>query len=558
MDDDDGPHGNTCVDRWLAFPVDRSWHPGVDNRSQSSWRLKIKFMPRKGKLVKKTTTTLIKKQPTKRRTAKRRIRRSRKMRTIKIPAAQGVRIPRSSFRRVSSKNNEQEIILEGEDLIIPTPDALPTNATSWPIFLSIPANPLYWKGTRVSGIAAVYQQYRPLKFEVEYVPQVPVTCPGQVIYGTLYNKGVSKEAFQQTLMTSNGGGMTQCYLKSHSHVICNKKTLPLTLYNTFDSMNENVANPFNWVAHYSGQWSGQGTATTSQPGWVWVKWRYLFSVGLGSQSGEVIVYNQTDAAMAASNNFFAGWGVALNYLKNVATKLLTKIAIVLLEETEVQVKAGQRQLSSKLGIGSTFSVEPESISDSASNDAKVIRVRDDAGNEFDIPEDVRVVIYQNGDSYEVQPDPIPQFEADYLSIGYYRKEDQVVGTTMYNRFPLTFVAKTADGMSFTNDGHGVVITIALYSDGIFGDVDRPIYKIEVAYRGASLYTDLFVIKSSDGELLYFPVNRPAVVQGKQLLIYEYVNDAHEPATVPSAYEMYTTESADVNASLPQQIEYFGY
>lgn len=512
--------------------------------------------PRKktAKLVKKTTVINVARS---KRSAKRRVRRNKRMRTIKIPAAQATRIPKSSFRRVSSKNNEQEIILEGEDLIIPTPDALPTNATSWPIFLSIPANPLYWKGTRVSGIAAVYQQYRPLKFEVEYVPQVPVTCPGQVIYGTLYNKGVSKEAFQQTLMTSNGGGMTQCYLKSHSHVICNKKTLPLTLYNTFDSMNENVANPFNWVAHYSGQWSGQGTATTSQPGWVWVKWRYLFSVGLGSQSGEVIVYNQTDAAMAASNNFFAGWGVALNYLKNIATKLLTKIAIVLLEETEVQVKAGQRQLSSKLGIGSTFSVEPESISQSTANDNKVIRVRDDAGNEFDIPEDVRVVIYQNGDSYEVQQDPVPHFDADYFSIGYYRKEDQVVGTTMYTRLPLNFSAKTEEGLSFNNP-NGVTITITMYPNGTYDEVDNPIFKINVSYTGASLYTDLIMLGSSYGNTYYFPVNRPSVVQGKELEIFQYNNAEHTDATVPSAYEMYATENADINNVMPSKVEYFGY
>lgn len=370
-------------------------------------------MPRKsrtGKLVKKTTTTLIKKQP--RRVAKRRVKRNRRMRTVKIPAAQAVRVPRASFRRVSSRNNEQEIILEGEDLIIPTPDALPTSASSFPIFLSVPANPLYWKGTRVSGIAAVYQQYRPLRFEVEYVPQVPVTCPGQVIYGTLYNKGVSKESFQQTLMTSNGGGMTQCYLKSHSHVICNKKTLPLTLYNTFDSMNENVANPFTWCAHYSGQWSNADQATTSQPGWVWVKWKYLFSVGLGSQSGEVLVYNQTDQKLSASNNFFAGWGVALSYLKDVGVKLLTKIAIVLLEEAETQVKAGQRQLNSKLGIGSTFSVEPNSISESLSRNDGLIKVRDDAGNEFEIPDSVRVVVYQNGDTYEVEEHVTGVYEGD--------------------------------------------------------------------------------------------------------------------------------------------------
>lgn len=374
------------------------------------------------KILRKTTTLNVKRQPRTRKTK----RKSKRIRTVNVPAAQGVRIPKASFRRVYSHNNEQEIILEGEDLIIPTPDALPVTSQPFPIFLSIPANPLYWKGTRVSGIAAVYQQYRPLRFEVEYVPQVPVTCPGQVIYGTLYNKGVSKESFQQTLMTSNGGGMTQCYLKSHSHVICNKKTLPLTLYNTFDSMNENVANPFTWCAHYSGQWSGQGQATTSQPGWVWVRWKYLFSVGLGSQSGEVIVYNQTDAELSARNNFFAGWGVALSFLKEVGTKLLTKIAIVLLEETDVQVKAGLKHLNSKLGIGSTFSVEPASINESLSSNAGTITVRDDAGNTYDIPEGVRVVIYQNGDTYEVQDEtPLEGTRYIYFNLYWYNVDENL-------------------------------------------------------------------------------------------------------------------------------------
>lgn len=468
-------------------------------------------MPRKskaGKLVKKTTTTLIKKQP--RRVAKRRTRRNRRMRTVKIPAAQGIRVPRASFRRVSSRNNEQEIILEGEDLIIPTPDALPTSAASFPIFLSIPANPLYWKGTRVSGIAAVYQQYRPLKFEVEYVPQVPVTCPGQVIYGTLYNKGVSKESFQQTLMTSNGGGMTQCYLKSHSHVICNKKTLPLTLYNTYDSMNENVANPFTWCAHYSGQWSSASQATTSQPGWVWVKWKYLFSVGLGSQAGEVLVYNQTDQQLSISNNIFAGWGVALSYLKNVAVKLLTKIAIVLLEETEVQVKAGQRALNSKLGIGSTFSVDPGSIGDSASNDLNYIRVRDDAGNEFEIPDSVRVVVYQNGDTYEVEEDTGEYYQGvRYVSFQLYTYTKATAQCTLLVPTKVEGPTLNVNVYSWTLTVPGDVITLKFVVPSPESHADHPylIYHGIVQASGTAQYLIAMIDQyRSTSYFIYDPSN----------------------------------------------------
>lgn len=479
-------------------------------------RYKYIMPPRKktAKLVKKTTVINVARS---KRTAKRKSRRNRnRIRTVKIPAAQATRIPRSSFRRVSSKNNEQEIILEGEDLIIPTPDALPTEATSWPIFLSIPANPLYWKGTRVSGIAAVYQQYRPLKFEVEYVPQVPVTCPGQVIYGTLYNKGVSKESFQQTLMTSNGGGMTQCYLKSHSHVICNKKTLPLTLYNTFDSMNENVANPFNWVAHYSGQWSGQGTATTSQPGWVWVKWRYLFSVGLGAQSGEVIVYNQTDAAMAASNSFFAGWGVALSYLKNVAVKLLTKIAIVLLEETEVQVKAGQRALNSKLGIGSTFSVEPDSIAQSTLTNSNTIKVRDDAGNEFDIPEQVRVVVYQNGDTYEVVPEEEDEPQFYNMSCAYYIGYRQTPQDNEYTKLAWRLVSKGDNDIVFRLETNIANLNIHFSDDGKGNQI---IQQISLSFAADDDHHALFCMRMYDGSITFFPLRRSEITVNSTFVFY---------------------------------------
>lgn len=337
-----------------------------------------------------------KKQSTKRRTQRR---------THKVAFATTYAPRKPHFKITRNKANSQEIIIEGEDLVIPTPNTLPVDAVPAQVFLLIPANPLYWVGTRISGIAAVYQQFRPLGFDVEYIPQVPVTCPGQVIVGTLWNNGSPTQTLQQTLMSSNGGNMRACYEKFHSHVICSKKTLPLNFYNIHDDLALNTSNPFYWLAHYSGAWHGGNTPTTNQPGWVYVKWRYAFSVGLGNRGTDVVVYNQLDeqAAVAFSRKYnlglSPGWGIAFAYLKKVGTKILRKICAVLVEE--VNALAGQAGINDvtnaipvKLFTGSAFTVSPTELTKPIGTD---VTIQASDGITYQVSDNTRIVCYMEGE-----------------------------------------------------------------------------------------------------------------------------------------------------------------
>lgn len=354
--------------------------------------------------AKRVTTKASKKA---RRPTRRANRRGKKLITNKIPAAFATKMPKPGFRRKFSRSNEQEVIIEGEDLVIPTPNAIPVGTESSDVFLTITANPLYWIGTRISGIANVYQQFRPLKFEVDYIPQVPVTTPGQVIMGTLWNNGSPSQALQQTLMSSNGGKMTQCYKPTKSLVICNKKTLPLNLYNVHDDIALNTTNPFVWVAHYSGAWTGQTTPNTSQPGWIFVRWKFLFSVGLGNRGFNVKVFNELTQEEAAKANALPGWGILLGYLKTYGIPILRKIGIVLVKEAVAlltQVANDKNPPTVRLPVGSTYSVSPNDILKDQ------IKLRGSDGIEYFVSDSTRACVYMEGDQVDLeeQQEPVPE------------------------------------------------------------------------------------------------------------------------------------------------------
>lgn len=322
--------------------------------------------------------------------------RRRNKRTKNMPIARVTKFTKPRYRMTKSKSNQQFVEMEGEDLIIPVPEFSPNAGGG--IFLSIPSNPLYWKGTRIAGIAKVYQQYRPIKFTVEYVPQVPVTYAGQVIYGTLWNNGVPTENLQQSLVTSNGGGMTTCYQRAFSHVKCNKSTLPMQYYNVHDIITEPTAMPFMWHAYYSG-----ATADSAKiPGYVLLKWKYVFNIGLGDTERKCIVYNTTDSATAlrlTQNNIAIspGWGVILSILKVVGTEILRKVAIVILEDVLARLKPSSNARGEpegeevKIGAGTVMSYDIAS-----SQDLTAESVCRNEESDYIIPDGTRVAIYMNG------------------------------------------------------------------------------------------------------------------------------------------------------------------
>lgn len=135
--------------------------------------------------------------------------------------------------------------VRGVDLIYKIPDIVDkTSKTS--VIAVIPANPAYWLGTRMAAISAGYQNYRPLKFNISYVPQVAVTQQGNVLAGTLWSMSPSNENIQQTLRTSNGGMLTQCYNPATSTVQL-KGNLQFNLFRMGGEFNQE-SNPFIFVA----------------------------------------------------------------------------------------------------------------------------------------------------------------------------------------------------------------------------------------------------------------------------------------------------------------------
>lgn len=72
------------------------------------------------------------------------------------------------------------------------------------IFVVVPANPIYWIGTRLAGIASVYQQYKPVTFHIKYVPTCATTTPGLVTLGFLMN-GISPDRSDLNVLLANSG-----------------------------------------------------------------------------------------------------------------------------------------------------------------------------------------------------------------------------------------------------------------------------------------------------------------------------------------------------------------
>lgn len=140
--------------------------------------------------------------------------------------------------------NGTSVRVAGRDLIYQIPETINTNQTT--VLTVIPCNPAYWLGTRVAALAAGYQNYRPIKFKAHYIPQCAVTQQGNVLAGTLWAMSPNKENLQQTLRTSNGGMLTQCYKQATSNVKLGAN-LQYNLYRMGGKFDQE-SNPFTFIA----------------------------------------------------------------------------------------------------------------------------------------------------------------------------------------------------------------------------------------------------------------------------------------------------------------------
>lgn len=306
---------------------------------------------------------------------------------------------------MKASNDSERIVIAGEDLVMPTPETLATKTSDPAIFLSVTSNPLYWVGTRVSAVAQGYQMYRPLQFQVSYVPQVPVTYSGNVIYGTLFSDGREMSSLQQSLASSNGGGITPCYSPAKSNVRLGQQ-LPQRLFRVKGNASDPQVNPFRWVATYSG--SNPEGSSTSAPGWVVVKWRYEFVNGVGNGGENVytiyttptnvheqIKLHLTTVGLNHERAVSPLFGTVIGVLKIAGIQILRNIAVLFLENT----KALAGNDSTLFGAGSIAAVQPPSKQEA--NDTQTTTIRDNVGNEWEVPDDTPVVVYQQGPQVNV-------------------------------------------------------------------------------------------------------------------------------------------------------------
>lgn len=176
------------------------------------------------------------------------------------------------------RQNGNSVRVTGRDLIYSIPDDLTSPIQTSNVITVIPANPAYWKGTRIAALAAGYQNYRPILFKITYVPMCAVTQQGNVIGGTIWDDGIDNANIQQSLRTSNGGFMTQCYVP-HTTRIRPKSNLQFNLYRMGGDFTT-TSNPFIFVAIAIGCKNSNNQRVT--PGYFYVTWSFELKNPIGS------------------------------------------------------------------------------------------------------------------------------------------------------------------------------------------------------------------------------------------------------------------------------------
>jgi len=184
----------------------------------------------------------------------------------------------SSFRKQFNilKQTGTSMRVHGRDLIYKIPDVIANN--SGDVMTIIPCNPAYWTGTRMSAIASGYQNYRPLLFKVTYVPQCAVTQQGNVLAGTLWAMTPNNENLQQTLRTSNGGMLVQCY-KAHTANVKLGNNLQFNLFRMGGKFDQE-SNPFIFIAIAIGTYNQNEIKIN--PGYFYIEYEYELKNPIGN------------------------------------------------------------------------------------------------------------------------------------------------------------------------------------------------------------------------------------------------------------------------------------
>lgn len=157
--------------------------------------------------------------------------------------------------------------------------------TSYPLgeYISyyMPANPLWWQGTRIAAQARSYQNYRPLRFVIHYRPQVGSTSENSLFIGTLWqgNSINVVDSIEPSLVTSPGG----VYLPAWNDVMTEVKLgrhLPQQMFPVNDRHFTTV--PFTVVSRSSP--GGPSSKSAPMPGRIFIEYVYELRNAIGGQA----------------------------------------------------------------------------------------------------------------------------------------------------------------------------------------------------------------------------------------------------------------------------------
>lgn len=214
-----------------------------------------------------------------------------------LPAAYASHV-KPSFRIISKAQNSVRVA--GCDLVQSLPPSISKISGSDNLFTIISSNPAYWMGTRVAQIAPAYMNYRPIRMTLNYIPQVAVTQAGTVIMGTLWNGASPASDIQQTLLTSNGGRMINCYVPATTRIALGAN-LPQNLF-TLNGSLEPDTQPFIFVAIARGCTNSEGTVV---PGYFFVEYEYEFKNPIGAawlyQRSDIMKFSEFSNPMLNSS-----------------------------------------------------------------------------------------------------------------------------------------------------------------------------------------------------------------------------------------------------------------
>lgn len=201
-------------------------------------------------------------------------RRIRRMRSVYRPRVDGILAGYGSAitSSITTRMVNDGCVVRGMDLV----DGNLASPSSISYFIT--ANPVTWGGTRVAGIASVFQNYRPRKFVIHYRPQTGSTSAIAVFVGTMWQNNyiTSASSIEPGLLTSPGGTYSPAWQSFDSEITLGTN-LPQRMFPIRDPDMSTV--PFSVVARAV----DTGTVV-ALPGRIFIEYEYEFRNAIGGGS----------------------------------------------------------------------------------------------------------------------------------------------------------------------------------------------------------------------------------------------------------------------------------